>query len=141
MIEHSKLLSVHNSIKDFLQKKDYSHPYIIYCTNLDREDGVDYVIDTVMGNKSARYSIIKPIAELSQEIVKIESFPQELQFENRYLVKKMYFNYDFEKAKDETFEALSEPLQTKFPVFVILSSQTSAVEVNFDRLPFDVNQY
>ena len=141
MIEHSRLLSVHNSVKDFLQKRDFSHPYIIYASNLDREDGIDYVINTLMGNRCARHNMSKPIIELSKEIVRIESLPPVLQCEDRYLVKKMYSNYDFEKAKDETFEALSEPLQTKFPVFVILSSQTSAVEVNFDRLPFDVNQY
>lgn len=141
MIEHSKLIAVHDSMKDFLKKKDFSHPYIIYATNLDREEGIDYVIDTLMGNRNGRYQMVKDMTELSHEIAKIESFPKELQFENRYLVKKIYFKNELENAKNEVIEILSEPLHSRFPIFVILSPQTSAVEVDFNKLSFDVNQY
>lgn len=141
MIEHCKLLSVHNSVKDFLTKKDFSHPYIICATNLDREEGIDYVIDTLMGNRFGRYNMAKYMTELSHEIAKIESFPKELQFENRYLVKKIYFKNELENVKNEVIEILSEPLHSHFPIFVILSPQTSAVEVDFNKLPFEFHQY
>lgn len=141
MIEHSKLIAVHDSMKDFLKKKDFSHPYIIYATNLDREEGIDYVIDTLMGNRNGRYQMVKDMTELSHEIAKIESFPKELQFENRYLVKKIYFKNELENAKNEVIEILSEPLHSRFPIFVILSPQTSAVEVDFNKLSFEFHQY
>lgn len=141
MIEHCKLLSVHNSVKDFLKKKDFSHPYIICATNPDREEGIDYVIDSLMGNRYGRYQMVKDMAELPNEIAKIESFPKELQFENRYLVKKIYFKNELENAKNEVIDILSEPLHSRFPVFVILAPETSAVEVDFNKLPFETHLY
>lgn len=115
------------------------YPYIICATNLDREEGIDYVIDTLMGNRNGRYQM--DMTELSHEIAKIESFPKELQFENRYLVKKIYFKNELENAKNEVIEILSKPLHSRFPIFVILSPQTSAVEVDFNKLPFEFHKY
>lgn len=131
MIEHSKLIAVHDSMKDFLKKKDFSHPYIIYATNLDREEGIDYVIDTLMCNREGRYVSSKPLRELTNEVkrAKTEGY--------KYYVKKIY---SFEKLGESDLNALNQELcgNTLPAILIICAGILPTYE---DKMPDTISLY
>ncbi len=82
------ITGVHNEIRDYLSAKDFSHPFVINATNHDREESIDYIIDTLCGSRTGRYQMVKPIDQLRSELTRVK--------DNAYLVKKFYFKSDAE---------------------------------------------
>lgn len=130
MEELSKLTAVDNAIKDYLSKRDFTHPFVIKSTNLDREEAIDYVIDTQCGNRLGRYQMVKPIETLQSELTQVADYG--------YLVKKVYSKSEFEATKEQFVTTLEAVLKSNVPVFIILPEDSAILT---EGITYPIFQY
>lgn len=131
MIEHSKLVSVHNAIANFIAEGNFSRPFLIYSSTLDREEGIDYVIDTIMGNRLTRCSLSTPLNSLNKKIEESQIL------DDGYVVNKLYQPTSSLSKSD--LESFNNGLRAGLPTFVIVSSAVKNIPE--DYFDFEVHKY
>lgn len=115
------ITGVHNVINDYLSAKDFSRPFVICATNHDREESIDYIIDTLCGSRTGRYQMVKPIDQLRSELTRVK--------DNGYLVKKFYFKSEADESMSRIAEILGDDLGSDVPVFIIFSNCPPDTEI------------
>lgn len=112
MIELKDIESVSASIAEFIEKGDYTSPFIIGATTLEKDGIVADLIDQFMKtNRVGVFVSVDDLKKLGETIKKAEIAG------SKYIVKKVY---NHENLDNSSFDALTCKYQSSIPSFVIV---------------------
>lgn len=120
MNELSRIGEVHAAVQNYLDKGDFSVPFVICATEtVDKDDVIQYVIDNIMNTQRVGfYNAVKSLRELGADVKNASAKGC------KYYVKKVFGH---EKLEDADFEALTQTIDgNSIPAFVIVCAGNTA---------------